>query len=105
MTALTLRQDGRMHVEGHGNPGFRAVFPRCTGDVGGRHPMVDHALGISATLSSRRSDTLGWARADYYRRARIVGFVCAFCVAGSGHARADRATTQPRGERIVSLCA
>jgi protein-S-isoprenylcysteine O-methyltransferase Ste14 len=24
--------------------------------------MVDHALGISATLSSRRSDTLGWAR-------------------------------------------
>src|SRR6516165_9894746 len=60
MAALTLRQDGRTHVEDHSNPGFRAVFPRCTGDVGGRHPMVDHALGISATLFSRRSDTFGW---------------------------------------------
>src|SRR5262245_22296210 len=105
MAALTLRQDGRTHVEDHGNPGFRAVFPRCTGDVGGRHPMVDHALGISATLFSRRSDTLGWARVHYCRRAWIVRFVCALCVAGSGHARADRATTQSRGERIISLCA
>src|SRR5215470_3304016 len=41
------------HVEDHSNPGFRAVFRRCTGDVGGRHPMVDHALGILAAEATR----------------------------------------------------
>jgi protein-S-isoprenylcysteine O-methyltransferase Ste14 len=59
--------------------------------------MVDHALGISATLFSRRSDTLGWARVHYCWRAWIVRFVCALCVGGSGYACADRATTQSRG--------
>src|SRR3974390_831003 len=52
-----------------------------------------------------RSDTLGWVRVHYCRRAWIVRFVCALCVGGSGYACADRATTQSRGERIISLCA
>jgi len=84
MAALTLRQDGRTHVEDHSNPGFRAVFPRCSGDVGGRHPMVDHAVGISATLLSRRSDTLRWARVHYCRRARIVDSFARFALQGLG---------------------
>src|SRR5262249_33820569 len=41
---LRLLNIGGTHVEDHSNPGFRAVFRCCTGDVGGRHPMVDHAL-------------------------------------------------------------
>ena len=46
--------------------------------------MVDHALGISATLFSRRSDTLGWARVHYCRRAWIVRLFARFALQGLG---------------------
>ena len=52
---LTL---GGTHVEDHSSPGFRAVFRRCTGDVGGRNPMVDHALGISAPFLASEATRL-----------------------------------------------
>ena len=41
--------------------------------------MVDHALGISATLFSRRSDTLGGERVDL---VQYLGASCGMQTAG-----------------------
>jgi protein-S-isoprenylcysteine O-methyltransferase Ste14 len=48
--------------------------------------MVDHALRISATLFSfnRRSDTLGWARVHYCRRAWMLDSFARFALQGLG---------------------
>src|SRR5262245_15035493 len=68
-----------------------------------------HSFPSPALAADRRSAALRAPRraidlvavtlkaGDFPARCR-----CALCVAGSGHARADRATTQSRGERIIS---
>src|SRR5215469_4458503 len=68
LPTLRLPNTRGTHVEDHSNPGLRAVFPRGAADAGGRHPMVDDALGISATVPRRRSDAPGWGRTHHRRR-------------------------------------
>src|SRR3974377_858302 len=68
-------------------------------------PWVITHWGFPPPFFGGESDALGRGRIHCCWRAWIVGFVCALCVGGSGHARADRATTQSRGEGIISLCA
>src|ERR1043166_6898364 len=100
---LFCRGVGARNVESNCRLGLRSVLRHCAVGAGRLRPLVDHAVGISASFFRRRSNPHPRGYIDHRRSARTCGFFCPFCAGGAGAARPARADTKARSDWPLSL--
>src|SRR5262249_10958458 len=99
------RAGRRCRAENDRRIGLCPLLRGCAQRSGGAHPVVDHALGVSAAVLRTAGDARGRDAVDRRRSARDHRLVCALCAAGTRHASADRTAAETGGDRALSLCA
>src|ERR1043165_8323489 len=86
LLSYSCRVAGARNVESICRLGLCSVLRHCAVDAGRLHPLVGHAVGISASFFRRRSNPHPRRYIDYRRSTRTCGFICPFCVGGAGDA-------------------